>query len=78
MADKRRTIRYELPGESIQYELPAEPVEVPVAGMPSWAADEISETLSERVGDGVDLYQQDMLMGSSVTVGGRSCSERSY
>jgi hypothetical protein len=40
MADKRRTIRYELSGESApQYELPGGEVDVHVAGTPSWATD---------------------------------------
>ena len=39
MAEKRRTIRHELSGESAQYQLPAEEVDVHVAGMPSWVAD---------------------------------------
>ncbi|KAK0721774.1 hypothetical protein B0T26DRAFT_700265 [Lasiosphaeria miniovina] len=63
MAEKRRTIRYELPAEDVQ------PLQSPgVAGMPAWGADS-----AERPGGATDpgcpkgnVYE---LMGSSVEVG---------
>ena len=68
MAEKRRTIRYELPAEDVQ------PQQSPgAAGMPTWGTDN-----AEKPGGAADLAYPEgnvfELMGSSVEVGGTSWS----
>jgi hypothetical protein len=74
MADKRRTIRYELSGESAQYQLPVEETDVHVAGMPSWATDipspltpDVASVVSGTQDQGFELGAHELADGPAPT-----------